>query len=125
MSRKKRIYVAEDFPAQVELLKSVFEKEEKFDATIVSDGLELYLKVQENPPDVLILDIILPTLSGLAITGLLKFDERFKQMPIIVISSITDPDIKERAMKVGADYFLPKPFQPQDLVNTIYRVFES
>lgn len=114
---RKRIYIAEDFPMQIELLRAIFDGDDRFETTIFTDGLELYLKLQEDPPDALILDIILPTLSGLAVTRLLKFNDKFNSIPIMVTSSITDVNIKERVSKAGADSFLPKPFQPQQLIG--------
>jgi two-component system sensor histidine kinase/response regulator len=117
----KKVYIAEDFPMQIELLKALFEGDERFETTFFNDGLELYLQVQKEPPEVLILDIILPNLSGMAITRLLKFDDRHSSIPIIVTSSITDPAIKDRVGKVGGDYFLQKPFLAQDLLDNLLK----
>lgn len=108
---KKKLYIAEDHPAQAELFRVFFEQDNTFDISFFSDGLELYRKVMKEPPDMLILDIIMPSLSGLAISRLLKFHDDFSSIPIIIVSSITDEDIKERAINAGADDFLSKPFQ--------------
>lgn len=121
---RTRLFIAEDFPMQIELLHAMFDDDNRFETTFFTDGLELYLSAVENSPQLLVLDIILPTLSGLAITRLLKFDERYRDIPILVTSSITDKNIKENALKAGADYFLPKPFKPSDLFDGIMSIIK-
>lgn len=118
----KTIYIAEDLPLQVALLRAAFEQDEKYRVEFFSDGLELYLAVQESPPDLLLLDIIMPSLSGLAIARLLKFHEKFSRIPILVMSSITEADIQEKATKAGADFFLPKPFDTNELLSQVGRL---
>jgi two-component system alkaline phosphatase synthesis response regulator PhoP len=118
----KTIYIAEDLPMQVALLRAAFEEEKKYRVEFFSDGLELYLAVQQRPPDMLLLDIIMPSLSGLAITRLLKFNEKFSRIPILVMSSITETDIREKATKTGADFFLPKPFETRELLSQVERL---
>jgi CheY-like chemotaxis protein len=100
------LYIAEDDPIQQKIIGSVLKS---YEPVFFSDGLDLYQKVQEEPPALLILDIIMPSLTGLAITRLLKFDDDYRDIPIIIVSSITESDIEERAMAAGADGFLPKP----------------
>lgn len=114
-----KIYIAEDQPLQSELMRAALESRENYQCEFYSDGLELYRRVQEDPPDLLVLDIILPSLSGLAITRLLKFHDNYNNIPVLVISSITEHDIKEQAVKTGADEFLAKPFQVHDFLDSI------
>ena len=87
--------------------------------------MDLFLAVINDPPDVMVLDIILPTVSGLALTRLFKFDERYKHIPILVTSSITDADITEQSIKAGAEVFLPKPFQPGQLMEHLDRLLQK
>ncbi len=113
------IYIFEDFPMQVEFLKVVFKKEQRFDTYFFTDGLQGYNMVLEKKPDVMLLDIILPTLTGLAVTRLLKFHDDYKSIPILVTSSITDPDLKEQVEKAGADMFLSKTFSAEELIEKL------
>lgn len=119
MENQKIIYVAEDNPALIALMKAVLGRRGEYRVSFYNDGLELYQKVLEEPPEMLVLDIILPGISGLAIARLLKFHEDYRHIPILISSSITDADIKERALATGADSFLPKPFTPGDLLHEI------
>lgn len=120
-----KIYIAEDQPAQAELMETILGRQNRFTMTFFNNGLELYRRVQEDPPDVLLLDILLPVLNGLAITRLLKFHDDFSHIPVLVLSSITDPDIQARVMKAGADAFLPKPFEVSALVEQVNRLADA
>ena len=118
---KKKIYIGEDQPTLVKLISAVLKKKENYEVSFFSDGLKLYRKVQDAPPHILVLDIIMPSMNGLEISRLLKFHDHYRRIPIIIISSITDQDIKERVKKVGADKFIPKPFNIMFLVSEIDR----
>jgi DNA-binding response OmpR family regulator len=120
--KKPLIYAAEDSPLQMELLRAILDKEDKFRTEFFADGLEIYRRIQEAPPDLLILDIILPSLSGLAISRLVKYHDQFSSIPLIMTSSITDPAIKETSSKSGADVFIPKPFKINELMHHIRRL---
>lgn len=115
----KRIYVAEDNPLQVELIRAMLGSLDGYQVSFFSDGLEIYQKVQQEKPDLLILDIILPSLSGLAISRLLKFHDDYREIPIMVMSSITDQNIDERVMGVGANIFIAKPFKMEEFLGTV------
>jgi len=121
----KKIYVAEDQPLHAELVQAAFEGEANYQLFFFSDGLSAYQRVQETIPDLMILDIILPNLSGLAVTRLLKYHDHFSKIPILVVSSIIDPGIRDTALKAGADQFMPKPFQVKDLLDAVKKLLED
>jgi adenylate cyclase len=103
-----KITIGEDIPFQVAMLKAALSKGDR-DLSFYSDGLELYRSLLKETPDLALLDIIMPRLSGLAITRLLKFHQKTKSLKIILVSSITDADIGDLALQCGGDAFLPKP----------------
>lgn len=119
---KKKIYIGEDQPVLVKLIKTALSKKEVYDPSFFSDGLELYRKVQEEMPHMLVLDIIMPSMSGLAIARLVKFHEHYSHIPVLIMSSITDKDIRDKVIKVGANAFLPKPFKVHDMLQEIDRL---
>ena len=119
---KKKIYIGEDLPVLIRLIKTALSKKEVYNPSFFSDGLELYRKLQEEPPHMLVLDIIMPSMTGLAITGLVKFHEHYSHIPVLMMSSITDKDIRDKVEKVGANAFLPKPFKVQELLSEIDRL---
>lgn len=113
------IYVAEDQPAQADLMHTILKTQKRYQITVFNNGLALYRRAQEDRPDLLILDIMLPVLNGLAITRLLKHHDDFRDIPVLVVSSITDPDIQTRVQHAGADAFLPKPFEVATLLEHV------
>ena len=86
---------------------------------VFQDGLSLYQQILKDPPACLISDIILPNLTGLAVARLLKFHDRFKTLPILMVSSITDADIEQQALAVGANAFLSKPLKKAELQSKV------
>ena len=121
----KKVYLAEDSPTQALFVRSILKNNAELEVQVLEDGLAIYRTVLENPPDLLILDIILPNLTGLAVCRLLKFHDRFKSLPLLMVSSINDPDIAERALKVGADEFMHKPLKKAELLAAVERLFSK
>lgn len=119
---KKKIYIGEDLPVLVKLIKIALSKKEEYEPSFFFDGLELYRKVHEEMPHMLVLDIIMPSMTGLAITRLVKFHEHYSHIPVLIMSSITDKDIRDKVEKVGANIFLPKPFKVHDLLGEMERL---
>jgi PleD family two-component response regulator len=115
----RRIYIAEDSPTQALRVRRILSSVPDCELTFFTDGLDIYLAVQQDPPDMLLLDLILPTLHGLAISRLLKFEEHYYDIPIIIFSSMLEDDIADQARNVGACAFIPKPFNPDDLLAEV------
>lgn len=122
---KKKIYIAEDDPMLADIINTLLCTKENYETSFFNDGLALYQEVQNAAPDLLVIDIILPSLSGYAISRLVKFCEATKHIPIIVTSSITDGDVQEKVARVGADRFLPKPFDFDELLFLIDSFLEA
>ncbi len=118
----KKVYLAEDSPTQALFVRSILKNNAELEVQVHEDGLAIYRAVVENPPDLLILDIILPNLTGLAVCRLLKFHDKFKSLPLLMVSSINDADIAERALKVGADEFMHKPLKKAELLAAVDRL---
>jgi two-component system sensor histidine kinase/response regulator len=116
---KFRICLTEDSPVQTMRVKKILAALPEVELTCFDDGLKAYLYVLKSPPDLLLLDLILPGLHGLAVCRLLKFHESRRAMPIIVFSSITDGDLGEQANAAGANGFLRKPFLGEELLAQI------
>ena len=105
----KTIFVAEDSPVDQRILYKALEPWHNQRIVGFSDGLQAYREVLRQRRDLMIMDIIMPTMSGLAVTNLLKIQEEFSDLPVLIVSSITDADVEARALSSGADVFLPKP----------------
>lgn len=86
-----------------------------------ASGLETARRIK---PDLLILDLMLPKLNGYQVARLLKFDEQYKHIPILMLTARSQQKDREMGSATGADAYLIKPFQPEELLATIASLVE-
>lgn len=84
-----------------------------------ADGEEGLKKARESKPDLIILDLLLPKLDGYKISRLLKFDEKYKDIPIIIFTARVHKDDEALGYETGAEAYIAKPFEPQALLGKI------
>ena len=89
------------------------------DVMVSSDGVDGLNKARETMPGLVLLDITLPFLDGYHICKLLKGDERYKNTPVVFVSSTEEPDDILNSKRVGGDLFLRKPIDIQHLTNEL------
>jgi two-component system alkaline phosphatase synthesis response regulator PhoP len=90
-----------------------------------SDGQEALKKAREMKPDIILLDLMLPKLDGYKVCRLLKFDERYKNIPIIILSARTQEGDQLLAMEMGANRFITKPYDFQEVLGHIEALLKS
>ncbi|TNC80331.1 MAG: hybrid sensor histidine kinase/response regulator [Oleiphilus sp.] len=88
------------------------------------DGVDAIAQLQDIKPDVMLLDIEMPRMDGFEVATLVRHDERLKEVPIIMITSRTGQKHRDRAMAIGVNEYLGKPFQEQELLETIEKMTE-
>ncbi|MCA9795007.1 MAG: response regulator [Candidatus Eremiobacteraeota bacterium] len=115
------VYLGEDTPTQALFVRGILARDPDLEVTVFEDGLELYLAVQQNPPDLIISDIVLPTVDGVAIARLLKYHESYQQVPFLLVSSMTAEEVGG-LQQIGADAFLPKPLKAASLREMVSRL---
>jgi len=120
----KRIYVTEDSPTQALRVGKILQLLPDCQVRFFNDGLAAYQEVLLDPPDLLLLDLILPSLHGLAVARLLKYHEDYQQLPILIFSSITEQSLADTVGLSGANAFLRKPFEAEDLLYEVRRLLE-
>ncbi|NOX94367.1 MAG: phosphate regulon transcriptional regulatory protein PhoB [Alphaproteobacteria bacterium] len=116
-----RILIVEDEEALATLLDYNLTKE-KFDVTIASDGEEALLKVEEEPPDVIILDWMLPKVSGIEVCRRIRAKAETRNIPIIMLTARSEEDDRIRGLETGADDYLTKPFSTKELIARVRAV---
>jgi len=115
---KKRILIVDDEIGIVEMLSLRLEANE-YEVFAAYDGQEGLDKARTSKPDLIILDLMLPKLDGYKVCRILKFDEKYKQIPIILFTArAQEADVKLGKL-VGADAYLTKPFEPEILLAKI------
>jgi len=116
--RKAKVLVVEDDVDTSDNIKARLQKE-GYDTLTCYDGLRALEMIRHESPDVVVLDIMIPGVPGHHICRLLKFDERFQHLPIIVVTGRSDTEYRQMAEKAGADRFLRKPFEISQLLEAV------
>ncbi len=115
---KKKILVVDDEPFLVMALKIRLEMV-GYEVITAYDGLEGLNKAREEEPDLILLDVMLPKKNGYQVCQLLKFDEQYKHIPIIMLTAKGQKTDKEWGEKTGADVYMTKPFEDAELLAKI------
>jgi len=95
------------------------------DVILAKDGVDATNQLQEQMPDLMLLDIEMPRMDGFEVASFVRNDERLKNLPIIMITSRTGAKHKDKAMEIGVNQYLGKPFQEEDLVNNINEILHT
>jgi len=83
------------------------------------DGMKGLDAARHQNPDMIILDIMLPRIDGFKVARLLKFDVKHKHIPLMMLTVMSQASDRKMGQAVGADAYLTKPYQPQELLDTI------
>ncbi|MBN1491375.1 MAG: response regulator [Phycisphaerae bacterium] len=121
-SGKKRVLVVDDDEAIVEMLVELLERDGRFEVKTASTGYDAGLLTHEFRPDLVILDFKLPDINGNVVCRTLRSNPAFEHVRVIVISGVVDRDEIDELLAAGADDFLQKPFQIDDLVGRMVRL---
>jgi len=116
--RRPRVLVVDDLDANRRLLASLLEP---LGMTVrqAGDGREALEEVTGHPPDLILLDVMMPEVNGLEVCAQLKADPRTRLIPIVVITALHGEQEKVRAIDAGADDFLNKPFSKAELLARV------
>ena len=114
----KKILIVDDEQDIVESLKFVLESTgyNCFTALNGEDGLKL---AKELIPDLIILDVMMPKINGYKISRLLKFDNKYKNIPILMITARSQEEDKLIGEETGADEYITKPFDLDDVLRLV------
>lgn len=112
------ILIAEDEPAQAEVLKYNLEKE-GFACRIARDGEAALEAIEERVPDLLVLDWMLPEVSGIEVARRLRAGLKTKDMPVLMLTARGEEDDRVRGLEIGADDYVVKPYSPRELTARI------
>jgi two-component system phosphate regulon response regulator PhoB len=121
MSQKPRILLIEDDQSLTELIRYNLEAN-NFEVTSAQDGEEGLLQAEEMPPDLILLDWMLPNLSGIEICRRLRRGAETAHVPIIMLTARAEESDRIRGLDTGADDYVTKPFSPRELIARIQAV---
>lgn len=128
MSGKKRILIVDDEPDFSMIVKKNLEKE-GFEVELAFDGAEGLAKVKNNPPDAIVLDVMMPEIDGYKVCSTLKNDEKYSDIPIVLLTAVASRVTSTRyshydGMSTEADDYLPKPASAEQITDSIKRLLK-
>lgn len=120
-TNKKTIFIVDDEPDITELVDIHLSKA-GFRVKKFEIGTDLLSYIQANIPDLIILDLMLPDYDGLELCKLLKKEERYSNIPIIMLTARSDEMDRVLGLEIGADDYITKPFSTRELVARVKAV---
>lgn len=117
-TKKKKILIVDDEEDIVNLLK-IRLASKGFEVVAALNGKEALDKTKSERPDLLVLDVMMPPPNGFQVCHNLKNDPEFRNMPIILLTAKTTESDKFWGMESGADAYIPKPYNAEDLLEKI------
>lgn len=121
INAKKKILVVED-EADVASALSMLLEDRGYDIILAKDGPAALEKARSEKPDLILLDIMLPKIDGFKVARMLKFDENFRHIPIIMLTAKIQEKDKRTGMETGADAYVTKPFDNSVLLQRISEI---
>jgi two-component system cell cycle response regulator len=124
MADKKKILIAEDQPDSRQLLEDILERFHPYGVMVLTarDGIEAFEIAQSAKPDLILLDIMMPGMSGYEVCEKLKANPDTEHTYIIMVSAKTQPEDRKQAAMVGADEYVTKPFDMGLIIERVQSV---
>jgi len=121
---KKKILVIDDMPNVVTMVKARLEAS-GYEVIAALDGQQGLTYANAEKPDLIILDIVMPAGGGYSVYTRLKMSPKTRSVPVIFLTAKDRPEDVARAYKLGAEYFVKKPYKPEMLLGTVKKVLEA
>ncbi|MBN1869307.1 MAG: response regulator [Candidatus Omnitrophica bacterium] len=121
MPNKKKILIVDDEKNLIGLV-ALHMRMAGYEPLFATDGEEALAIVEKEKPDLIILDLMLPKIDGSNVCKLIRKEDAFKDIPIIMLTAKAGIEDKLRGFEAGADDYVTKPFSPKELVARVKRV---
>src|SRR5512141_1205040 len=118
MSANPVVYFIDDSATMREVIKIAFRRE-NINVVACSDAASALAQIEQNRPDVVISDVIMPDKDGYEVCQYIKQHPVLGRTPVILMSGVVNKQVAEKAFAVKADELIRKPFQPQDLITRV------
>jgi CheY-like chemotaxis protein len=116
--RTPTVYFIDDSATMREVIKIAFRRE-NISVVTCADAASALAQFDENPPDMVITDVIMPDQDGYSVCSQVKQNPQFAKTPVILMSGVVNKSVADRAVAVQADELVRKPFQPQELISRV------
>jgi DNA-binding response OmpR family regulator len=121
--RAPTVYFIDDSATMREVIKIAFRRE---NITVITagDAASAIAQFEQTPPDAVITDVIMPDQDGYSVCSQIKQHPQFSATPVILMSGVVNKNVADKAVSVGADELIRKPFQPQELIARVKSFLE-
>jgi DNA-binding response OmpR family regulator len=123
-SGKRKILVVDDDESLVELIVDALQRDGRFDVRSVNNGFGAGMMIKEFRPDLVVLDVMLPDINGKEVCNLVRSDKTMDDVRIICISGMVEQEKIQELRDAGADDFMKKPFDVDQLVNRVCQLLD-
>ncbi len=117
----RTIMVVDDHPDLVEIVRMILESK-GFNVRCAYSGQQVFADLEEQKPDLILLDVMMPEMDGLEVLTRLKEDPSTESIPVILLTAKMQTEDILEGYKMGADYYITKPFKPTQLLEGINRI---
>ena len=119
MAEKKKVLIVEDDAFISSIYKTKLERE-GFEALTAENGVEAMKLLEAIVPDMMLLDIIMPYMDGMEVLKSIKKDDRWKKIPVILLTNLSEKEKIDEALGIGADdYLLKSHFTPSEVLEKV------
>jgi DNA-binding response OmpR family regulator len=122
-SRRPRVLIVDDDPLIRNVVRAVLE-DGSYDLEEAASGEEALRAASRRPPDVVLLDVMMPGLNGFEVATRIKKDARLKEAVVVMLTAKDAPEDRRRGLEAGADAYFTKPFSPLELLSTLSGVLK-
>jgi DNA-binding response OmpR family regulator len=119
-----RLFVVDDEPDMVDLLATILSAD-GFEVETDTDGRSALARILNDPPDLVLLDLMMPDLDGMEILKLLRLDAKGAGVPVLVVSARTSHQDQLGTLQLGANAYICKPFSPRELVRQVHQLLDA
>jgi CheY-like chemotaxis protein len=116
--RLPTVYFIDDSATMREVIKIAFRRE-NINVVTCGDARSALAQFEQNPPDVVITDVIMPDQDGYSVCSEIKQHPEFGHIPVVLMSGVVNKSVADKAVSVKADELIRKPFQPQELISRV------
>ena len=123
-SGKRKALIVDDDEELVELIRDVLEQDGRFEVRVANNGFDAGMMVRDYRPDILVLDVMLPDINGKEVCQRVRQDSSLDDVKIICISGMVEADKIDELKEAGANEFLQKPFEVEQLIERMCRLLD-
>ena len=121
--RVPTVYFIDDSATMREVIKIAFRRE-SINVITCADAASALAQFEQNRPDVVITDVIMPDQDGYSVCTQIKQNPQFSEVPVVLMSGVVNKSVADKAVSVKADELIRKPFQPQELIGRVKSLLE-